>query len=776
MQTIRSRHRISLCLCIALIFVSRFGLDVSAAHAAESKKKEPAPPTLPAQFVWAADTVPENKDDKLGLPRLVMKNDDIFAIVSPSGMINVANGPYGLYRDDTRFLSTLDYTIDGAPLKLISADTQHGISGYFIYHNSPADTDGNIASSIELKREIVLADGMFEKLTLRNRLNRPVTLKLGMSYDFDFKDMFEVRGQIRLKRGSTRIDIKQDAPDYLSASYIGLDKKIMKTGVLINASGLADAKGRQPKIKVDEKRAEMIVDLPPEGSRRLEINIVPQEEGDSTRIRQHNFDRALAKAERQYKKWTSDIAQVECDDPAFNDVMAQAVRDLYLLRQKNGNNLAIAAGLPWYAVPFGRDQLITSMQILPFAPDLVRGVLLQLASFQGKRENPFTEETEGKIMHELRSGEMARLSEIPFTPYYGTIDATPLFISVIKRYVDYTHDRDLAQKLWPNIQSALSYLERNTNNVFLYYGGVKGRALANQAWKDSGDSVMHKDGRLARQPIAICEVQGYLYSAWLDGASLAESFGYKERARDLRQKAARLKAEFQKRFWLDKQQYIALAIDGAGDPCEVISSNPGHLLSTGILSQTQQDLVVKRLMANDMYSGWGIRTLSSAEKAYKADSYHNGSVWPHDNALITAGMAASGHKAEADRVIYSLFDLARHARDKRLPELFCGYPRVSSRGPKPYPVSCSPQAWCVGSVFQMLGTTISLLGSESGFCIKSPALPPGVNHLRLRGFWYNQKRYDVEVKRNIDGTITGILTSTINRDTKARGLVTSGQK
>ena len=776
MQSIRSIRPIISGLCIALACGS------GHAHAAESKKKGAVPPTLPDQFVWAADTVPENKDDKLGLARLVMKNDDIFAIVSPTGMINVANGPYGLYRDDTRFLSTLDYTIDGAPLKLLSSDTQHGISGYFIYHNKPVEPGGNIASCIELKREIVLADGMFEKLTLRNRLTRPVTLRLGMSYDFDFKDMFEVRGQLRLKRGTTRIEIKPDAPDYLLAVYTGLDKKIMKTGLLINPAGLTDAKGNKAKIKIDEKRTEIMVTLPPEGSRRLEINIVPQEEGESARIRQHNFDRALARAERQYKKWTADIAQVECDDPAFSDVMAQAVRDLYLLRQKNGDNLAIAAGLPWYAVPFGRDQLITSMQILPFAPDLVRGVLLQLANFQGKRENPFTEETEGKIMHELRSGEMARLNEIPFTPYYGTVDATPLFVSLVKRYVDYTHDRDLAQRLWPNIQAALAYLERNTGNVFLYYGGVKGRALANQAWKDSGDSVMHKDGRLARQPIAICEVQGYLYTAWLDGASLADSFGYKERAKDLRQKAARLKAEFQRRFWLDKQQYVALAIDGGGDPCEVVSSNPGHLLSSDILTQLQKDQVVKRLMANDMYSGWGIRTLSSSEKAYNPDSYHNGSVWPHDNALTTAGMAASGHKSEADRVIYALFDLARHTRDKRLPELFCGYPRGPLRGPKPYAVSCSPQAWCVGSVFQMLGTTISLAGSESGFSITSPSLPPGVNNLRLRGFWYNQKRYDIQVKRNADGTITGVLTGTVNKDNrdhkdpKARDLATSGQK
>jgi glycogen debranching enzyme len=337
-------------------------------------------------------------------------------------------------------------------------------------------------------------------------------------------------------------------------------------------------------------------------------------------------------------------------------------------------------------------------------------------------------------MHELRTGEMARTREIPFIPYYGTIDATPLWLVLVNRYVENTGDIELARKLWPNIEAALSYLEANTPSDFLFYGkqAVDGKepALSNQAWKDSGDSVMHKDGKLAKPPIAICEVQGYLYDAWQSGANLAEKLGKNDEASNLRARAKKLKEHFKQSFWLADQNYVALAIDGTAQPCAVIASNPGHLLSSNIIDKTEALTIAERLLKNDMFSGWGIRTLSSEEKAYDPASYHNGSIWPHDNAIIVSGMKKLGLSKEAAKVITPLLEVAMHSKDKRLPELFCGYPRAKETSPKPYAVSCVPQLWCVGSVFSMVESLTGFIG-RGPLVDSNPQLPKGVNWLKI---------------------------------------------
>lgn len=421
-----------------------------------------------------------------------------------------------------------------------------------------------------------------------------------------------------------------------------------------------------------------------------------------------------------------------------------------------------------YAVPFGRDQIITDRQILPFAPAVVKGLLKTLAAYQGKKDDPYTEETAGKIMHELRSGEMARNREIPFLPYYGTIDATPLWIVLLGEYFERTEDRQLLQELAPNLQAAIDYLKTNSADTYLYYGKKSDdktrAALTNQAWKDSGDSVMHKDGTQAKPPIAICEVQGYLYQAWKSAAALSRIMNDNKQALELEDRAAGLKQQFHQDFSMPSEGYFALAKDATPQDCRVVASNAGHLLSTGILDAGEEVSVAKRLMKNDMFSGWGIRTLSSQEKAYDPESYHNGPVWPHDNAIILKGISqiSETEKAEAAlKVITALLEVAKTSKDSRLPELFCGYARQPNQGPRPYPVSCVPQAWCVGSVYQMVQTMSGLSISRGDIeeedkmqarCLH-PQLPAGINRLTVKKLKIGRQPVDLLLQRDEKGKV-----------------------
>lgn len=353
---------------------------------------------------------------------------------------------------------------------------------------------------------------------------------------------------------------------------------------------------------------------------------------------------------------------------------------------------------------------MTALQILPLAPDVARDALTFLAAYQGKVSNEKTEEQPGKIMHELRLGEMAECKEIPFTPYYGTVDATPLWLVLLGRYVDVTNDLKLARELWPNAQAALNYIRSEMGDGFLTYGRGCTGALSNQGWKDSGNSIVHEDGTLAKRPIALCEVQGYVYEALSKMADVQRVLGKDavnsaapgSSPADLDKAAEQLKARFNKAFWLPEKQFVALAIDGDNKPCRVTSSNPGHLLPSNIISNEQAKAIGYRLMKEDMYSGWGIRTLSSSEKAFNPMGYHTGSVWPHDNSIIVRGMANRMFSTFPSDILTGLFESAQASGTARLPELFCGFPRKEYASPIAYPVSCSPQSWAAGSMLQMV--------------------------------------------------------------------------
>ena len=598
---------------------------------------------------------------------------------------------------------------------------------------------------------MVLRNGYSERLTVESFVDKPQKLTLTLYYGCDFHDMFEVRGQKRLKHGESKIT---GDPGQVTAAYTGLDQSLVTTVINYPKALVAikpvPAANAGVSTSQSPSAVDFAVDLPARGKQVIEFSVsnttatMPKAAG--AQGGGENYQQKKDAADQSYKDWLASMATIKTDNEPLNKMIEQAGRDIFLLRQQTPKGPCLSAGLPWYAVAFGRDQAVTGIQMLAFAPHLSKQILQVLANYQGTKYDSFTEEAPGRILHELRLGEMARCREIPFIPFYGTIDATPLWLILLNRYVDVTGDSALAKELWPNVERALAYLEKSTADTrggFLYYGGQGKSALSNQCWKDSGDSIMYKDGTLAKQPIAACEVQGYLYQAFAKTAKLAKSLGHEDTAKRLDDRASILKSSFQKYFWLPDQNFVALALDGDGKACTVISSNPGHLLASGILEPGMQDAVVGRLMQKDMYNGWGIRTLSSQEVKYNPMSYHDGTIWPHDNAMTIEGMAQVGHSKEACTVMASLIDAATSSSDSRLPELFCGFPRAQFDTPVPYPVSCVPQAWAAGSIFEMLKGTLGLYPHQSQIDVVHPTLPPGVNILSINNLKCSGKTFKI---------------------------------
>ncbi|MBX9568576.1 MAG: hypothetical protein K2X77_06745 [Candidatus Obscuribacterales bacterium] len=676
---------------------------------AQAKAKENSPP-------------PNEEKPALAENRLFVKNGKHFLVLDTQGMIsgNGAGG-FGLYADDTRYLSNWQVKIDNKAAKLLSANTKEGFAGKFIYSNlrGPNAAEGTVL----VQREITLRNGMHERISLTNYSTEKQAVDLSVEYGSDFADMFEVRGSVRRKRGTfSPVEVHAHS---INLKYTGLD------GIPINSriSG-----GGSESLRWEKTKAITHVELPPGKSASLEFSV--QTQLNDEKLLQASdmapFAEQLRDNRADFDAWKKNVASVTSANATLNALYDQAIRDLYILRQPTPKGWCIAAGLPWFAVAFGRDELITAWQTLPVAPDLARDVLRVLANYQGKKEDAFTEERKGKIMHELRLGEMARCKEIPFIPYYGTVDATPLFLVLLGRYVQWTGDEALAKELWPHVKDALSFLEQSRAGSYLQYGGSG--ALSNQGWKDSGDSIMYSNGELVKSPVSLCEVQGYLYESWKSAANLAAKFGEKDLSEQLHKRADSFREQFQKDFWMADKNTVALALDGSGKQCDVVASNAGHLLGTGILSREQEQKVAERLIQPDMFCGWGVRTLSSNEKRYNPMSYHDGSVWPHDNGIIVAGMAAIGKETPAKQVMQGMIDAAGYQPNARLPELFCGFSKQQFSEPVPYPVSCSPQAWAAGSMIQMLFANLHLSIDAAGTLhVGKVTLPQSLGELSVNG-------------------------------------------
>jgi glycogen debranching enzyme len=474
------------------------------------------------------------------------------------------------------------------------------------------------------------------------------------------------------------------------------------------------------------------------------------------------FMPGLLAAHRELRKGTRDIATVETSNDIFNEVLCRAAADLEMLMTETPQGRYPYAGIPWYSTTFGRDGLITAIQMLWCDPGMARGVLRRLAAFQATRNDPVSDAEPGKILHEMRAGEMAALGEIPFGLYYGSIDSTPLFVLLAGLYFERTGDESTLRELWPAIEAALAWIDGPGDpdrDGFVEYHRQTEQGLANQGWKDSYDAIFHADGRLAEGPIALAEVQGYVFAAKTVLARCARWLGRDALADRLAADADTLAARFDAAFWCPEIETYALALDGAKRRCAVRSSNAGQTLFTGIARPERASLIADGLLSPRFFSGWGIRTIARGEARYNPMSYHNGSIWPHDNALIALGFARYRLHRAVGQVARGLFQAATYMDLRRLPELFCGFQRERRRGPTLYPVACAPQAWASATPFSLIE---ALLGLEfepqtNEIRLHNPHLPSFLDEIVLRNVQLGAARTDVKVRRHGDEVSVELL-------------------
>jgi glycogen debranching enzyme len=671
--------------------------------------------------------------------KFVLKQGDTFLVADALGDVDASDD--GLFHNDTRILSRLILRIAGqAPWHLGTAISHDNVFFTANLTNSPLPPLGGPPTPegvihIERKR-LLWKDRIRERLRFTNYGSQIVALPISIQFGADYRDMFEVRGQPRPAHG--RLLPPKLAEAHVLLEYAGLDGVHRTTSVAFS----------ETPSRLTAERAEFVIEVPEAGSTELYIEIGC---GAPERPARQRFRAAAASAISLARRKRLRSARLITQSRLFNAWIDRSQADLALLTTELPTGPYPYAGIPWFSTPFGRDAVITSLQTLWLNPALARGVLSFLARSQAQETSQFRDSAPGKIMHETRKGEMTALHELPFGKYYGGVDTTPLFVVLAGAYADRTGDITFIEELWPALVSAIEWTEGagdSNSDGFLDYARAASTGLANQGWKDSGDSVFHADGRFPAGPIALVEVQGYVFAALLAMADLAQRLGKTEASQRWRQKADQLRTAVEQRFWMEQEGFYGLALDGRGELCRVLASNAGHLLFTGLATPERAARVTARLMSGRFNSGWGIRTLASGQARFNPMSYHNGSVWPHDSAICAAGMARYGARDQAVRLLDQMFEAAVQF-DMRLPELFCGFPRSSGEPPIPYPVACLPQAWAAGSLFMLLQACLGLSidGWRGEIRIDRPRLPSGVNRLSLRRLIVGQEQVDLTFER-----------------------------
>ncbi|BBI35785.1 amylo-alpha-1,6-glucosidase [Cohnella abietis] len=676
----------------------------------------------------------------------VIKNNDLFLMTDHYGDIPGNGSQSGLYMKDTRFLSEMKLTINGKRPLLLSSAADENFLARIRLTNEHEEEGGEVQfwrESLELIRErFIYEEVLYETISLTNFSTKPLAFDLGVSFEADFSDMFLIRGFQPAEELGKVTDRKVDKSGW-HATYQGADGVQRDTD--ISWGGEADFLSETDVIG-------FAVKLAPTEVRRITFTVIPSVNG----IRPVTNPREIALAELQatYERWMEQSPKVESDSKVLNQLYNRGVQDLRVLLTDFGHGLFPVAGLPWYAVPFGRDSLIAALQMLPLNPDVARGTLKMMAAYQGTELNPWKDEQPGKIMHELRNGELARSGQVPFAPYYGSIDSTPLFIVLAAEHAHWTGDTETIAQLMPNIERALAWIDeygdRDKDGMVEYYQ-ESSKGISNQGWKDSADSVVHANGDFAAAPIALVEVQGYIYQAKSRLAPIVEQLGHHELAQRLRTEAESLRQRFDGAFWMPDENFYAIALDANKDQVHSVTSNPGHLLMSDIISEEKAKIVAERLVAEDMFGGYGIRTMSSGSTGYNPMSYHDGSIWPHDNSIILLGMSRMGFKEEASTVINGLLNAAEHFEYSRLPELFCGYDDTIGY-PVSYPVACSPQAWAAGTSVLIIQAMLGLQPDTLNNIVRlDPFLPQGINNLTVRDIPVANGTISVVLKRK-DGT------------------------
>ncbi|HEX6923201.1 MAG TPA: amylo-alpha-1,6-glucosidase [Bacillales bacterium] len=682
----------------------------------------------------------------------VIKENDLFLLTDEIGNIREDhNYGLGLYTKDTRFLNKFDLKINDQEPILLSSEADENYLSTILLTNPHIENDGVVElwrESIEVKRQRFIFKGiLYETIILKNYNPKPASFKLSMHVDADFSDMFIVRGFQNGKTGSkgpTEINEKSLVFHYEGADQV---KRSSRIDWDEDASGVTEAGDIDFKIS-----------LAPLKEKRIAFRISPIV-GD-LRPEQVEPEQALNELKQSYSDWKKETTSVETDYQPLQKLVDRGIADLRVLLTDLGYGSFPVAGLPWFGVPFGRDSLIAAMQMLAFNPKVAKGILKTMAAYQGEKVDTWRDEQPGKIMHEMRFGELANTGQVPFTPYYGSVDSTPLFLILLGEYVNWTGDLALFEELETNVEAALKWIDEYGDldgDGFVEYHQASSKGIANQGWKDSGDSIVHRDGSYAESPIALAEVQGYVYQAKQEMASIFEALNYKKRSEVLRSEAADLKKQFDKEFWMEDQGFYAIALDKDKKQVGSVTSNPGQALLAELFDESRAEAVVEKLVSSRMFSGYGIRTMGEGEAGYNPISYHDGSVWPHDNSLILLGMSKLRRKDQSKKVIEGLILAAEQFEYDRLPELFCGYSEKVVK----YPVACSPQAWAAGTPLIFIQALLGLFPDSSrGEIHLSPVLLDTMNLLKIRQMSVGKGEIDLTIVRE-----EGKVLTTVDRNT-----------
>ena len=681
-----------------------------------------------------------------------LKHDDLFGVFDKQGDCRSDQGaPDGLYYQDTRFLSGLSLRLGGmAPLLLGSVLLDD--NGAMVVDLANADIH-DAEGRIWLQRDAIHAGRVkflcgpacYERISVRSfgPLDRMVPLDL--SFAADFADLFEVRGDTRPRRG--QVDVAVEDARRVRFTYAGLDAVVRTTTLHFDP----------PPSELTPHHARWEMDLAESGRFNVVVKTVCAI--DDGHAEPPHMLSAYRKVRTSRKRRARHRAGIGSANELFNTVIDRAASDIDMLLTETQWGLYPYAGIPWYSTIFGRDGIITAIELLWAAPEVAKGVLTTLAALQATKTDEAADAQPGKILHETRGGEMARLGEVPFGLYYGSVDATPLFVMLAGMYLERSGDLDTIRTIWPNVKAALAWIDGAGDpdgDGFVEYARMTEKGLANQGWKDSFDSIFHADGSSAEGPIALCEVQAYVFAAKRAAAVMARALG-EDDSSHLREAEA-MRQRFEERFWLDDLGCYALALDGRKQPCRVLSSNAGHALFAGIASPERAARLGRHFTGKRFFSGWGVRTIAAGEARYNPMSYHNGSVWPHDNALIAMGLARYGHRDAVLKIFQGLVEAAFYDEFRRLPELFCGFTRRRKRGPTNYPVACSPQAWAAAAPYALVAaaTGLALDYQAGGVRLDNPALPGFLDDLVLRDVGVADARLDLKLSRAGDDVTTAV--------------------
>jgi glycogen debranching enzyme len=693
---------------------------------------------------------------------VVIKDENIFFLTEPDGRVPLDDDHgFGLYYHDCRFLNGYELKLAGTTPQALVSTAERGFMAVFQLANLDIRmADGTLIRKEEIGvkwERVIDARGLalHEVITFQNFSQQRIEFPVSLTFQSAFEDVYAVRELLAEQLGTLRSPSWNDGR--LSFVYEGKDGRYRSLTVRL-----------APQVdETDGTTAHVHLALGPRASRRIQVSLViavstHEHEVQPSVQSQPDLKQVETSLQRSSEQWLGAHTEVHTDSLLLNKMLERSLRDLRVLQSTIEGQEFFAAGVPWFVTLFGRDSLITALQTLAYNPAIAEQTLRLLASYQSQHMDEWRDAQPGKILHELRVGEMANLGEIPHTPYYGTIDATPLFLILIGRHAAWTGQLTLFDELRGHIDAALEWIAKYgdlNGDGYVEYASTSGKGLINQGWKDSGDAIIDTDGRLATPPIALVEVQGYVYLAKLTLADLYERAGEPDRAGRLRQEAQDLRGRFNRDFWLEAKGFYALALQADRQPVAVLSSNPGHALWAGIADPDKAQRTVERLMDDDMFNGWGIRTLSAQERGYNPLGYHLGTVWPHDNAIIAAGFRRYGFDAAARRIFTAITEAAMYFAHYQLPELFAGFGRQEYGVPVRYPVACHPQAWAAGSVPYFVEVVLGLTpeASERRLHVIRPILPDFIDRLEMHRLRVGSGRADLSFERISDGVAVKIL-------------------